>query len=83
MPDPDAAVLVAASNSPRTFHPYLAQFPIEKMSTLTEEDADMTLEQYIRREMGLQYAQMKSDAERRIDQFKQKAAETRRVIETS
>lgn len=53
------------------------------MTKLTDEEAEMTLEQYIRREMEVQYAQLKADAERRIEEFKQKAAETRKVIEMS
>ncbi|KAI0764888.1 hypothetical protein C8Q74DRAFT_1318439 [Fomes fomentarius] len=83
MPDPDAEIVAAVLGSPRTYHPYLAQFPVEKLGSLTEEEAEMTLEQYIRREMELQYAQFKADAERRIDEFKAKAAETRTLIETS
>ncbi len=79
----DAEIVAAALSSPRTYHPYLARFPVEKLGSLTEEEAEMTLEQYIRREMELQYAQLKADAERRIDEFKAKAAETRTLIETS
>ncbi len=72
----------AASSSPRTYHPFLARFPVEKLISLTEEETDMTLEQYIRREMEIQYAQLKADGERRIEEFKQKAAETRKLIGT-
>ncbi|PIL27582.1 hypothetical protein GSI_10733 [Ganoderma sinense ZZ0214-1] len=79
----DTDAVPAASNSPRTYHPFLAQFPNENLAELTEEETDMTLEQYIRREMEVQYAQLKADGERRIEEFKQKAAETRKLIETS
>ena len=79
----DAGAVLATSNSPHSYHPVLAQLPIEKLVSLTEEEIDMTLEQYIRREMELQYAQLKADGERRIEEFKQKAAETRKLIETS
>ncbi|KAI0746858.1 hypothetical protein C8Q80DRAFT_802071 [Daedaleopsis nitida] len=82
-PDPDTDMLAPASSSPRTYHPFLSQIPIEKLSSLTEEEAGMTLEQYIRREMESQYAQLKADAERRIKEFKEKAVETSKVIETS
>ncbi|KAI8986903.1 hypothetical protein BD414DRAFT_415750 [Trametes punicea] len=74
---------IGLAASPRAYHPILAQVPIEKLTNLTEEEADMTLEQYIRREMELQYAQFKADAERRIDEFKERAAEARRLIEKS
>ncbi|KAL1943940.1 hypothetical protein VTO73DRAFT_3758 [Trametes versicolor] len=73
----------AASTSPRTYHPVLAQVPIEKLTGLTEEEANMTLEEYIRRETELQYAQFKADAERKIDEFKRKAAEAKQLIETA
>ena len=76
-------VITETSNSPHTYHPFLAQFPIETLVSLTEEETEMTLEQYIRREMELQYAQLKADGERRIEEFKQKAAETRKLIEMS
>ncbi|KAM5533885.1 hypothetical protein V8D89_012425 [Ganoderma adspersum] len=79
----DADAVPTASNSQSTYHPLLAQFPIEKLVSLTEEETDMTLEQYIRREMELQYAQLKADGQRHIEEFKQKAAETRNLIETS
>ncbi|KAI1798134.1 hypothetical protein LXA43DRAFT_10498 [Ganoderma leucocontextum] len=79
----DADAIPAAPTSPSTYHPFLAQFPIEKLVSLTEEETEMTLEQYIRREMELQYVQVKADGERRIEEFKQKAAETRKLIETS
>ena len=61
----------------------LTRASLEKLASLTEEEMEMTLEQYVRREMELQYAQLKADGERRIEEFKQKAAETRRLIETS
>ncbi|TFK90325.1 hypothetical protein K466DRAFT_517314 [Polyporus arcularius HHB13444] len=83
VPSSQADVLGAVSQSPQTYHPFLAQMPIEKLSSLTEEETEMTLEQYIRREMEIQYAQLKADGERRIDEFKRKAAETKRLIESS
>ncbi|CDO70628.1 hypothetical protein BN946_scf184748.g26 [Trametes cinnabarina] len=78
-----SAPAVTASASPRTYHPVLARVPLERLTSLTEEEANMTLEQYIRREMEVQYAQFKADAERRIEEFKQRAAEARKLIETS
>ena len=80
---PDTEVLGTVPTSPRTYHPFLAQMPIEKLTRLTEEETDMTLEQYIRREMEIQLAQLKADGERRIDEFKQKAADAKKLIESS
>ncbi|KAI0777751.1 hypothetical protein BD413DRAFT_467956 [Trametes elegans] len=79
----EAAPVAATSTSPRTYHPVLAQIPIEKLTSLTEQEAEMTLEQYIRRETELQYAQFKADAERKIAEFKAKAAEARKLMEAS
>ncbi|KAH9896940.1 hypothetical protein C8Q73DRAFT_757492 [Cubamyces lactineus] len=73
----------AAATTPQTYHPLLAQFPIRALTNLTEEEGEMTLEQYIRRETELQYAQFQADVERRIEEFKQRAAEARRLIEMS
>ena len=67
----------------QTYHPFLAQIPVEELAKLSEAEAEMTVEQYIRQEMEAQYVQFKADAERRIEEFKQKAAEARRVIEMS
>ncbi|RPD65598.1 hypothetical protein L226DRAFT_609580 [Lentinus tigrinus ALCF2SS1-7] len=83
VPSPEAEDVGTAPKSPRAFHPFLAQLPIEKLASLTEEETEMTLEQYIRREMEIQYAQLKADGERRIDEFKQKAIETKKLIESS
>lgn len=80
-PEPEATA--AASSSPRTYHPYLARFPVEKLTALTGEETGMTLEQYIRREVEVQCMQLQADAKRRIEEFKRKAAETRKLIETS
>ncbi|KAI0336874.1 hypothetical protein GY45DRAFT_1237805 [Cubamyces sp. BRFM 1775] len=77
-PSPKQAVA-----APQTYHPVLAQFPIEALTSLTEKEGEMTLEEYIRRETELQYAQFKADAERRIEEFKRRAAEARKLIETS
>ncbi|OBZ78090.1 Protein bir1 [Grifola frondosa] len=65
------------------FQPFLSTFPIQKLTSLTEEESSMTIEQYIRRETELQYMQFKEDAERRIALFKEKAAEAREAIEES
>ena len=57
--------------------------PLSRLSSLPEEDHELTLEQYIRREIERQYQQFKEDAERKIALFEAKAAETRRAIESA
>lgn len=50
-------------------------------SVLTEEERNMTVEQWIRHEMDRQYEILKTDGERRIEEFHERAAEVRRQIE--
>lgn len=66
-----------------SFTPFLSMAPLSNLSSLPEEDHDLTLEQYIRREIEKQYQQFKEDAERKIALFEAKATETRRVIESA
>lgn len=74
---------IGDADSLESFQPYMALFPIQKLTSLTEEESAMTVEQYIRREIELQYQQFKGDAVRRIAQFKERASEARRTIEAS
>jgi hypothetical protein len=41
----------------------------------------MTVEEWIRHEISVQYEQLKSDGERRINAFREKAEEVRRRID--
>ncbi|CCM05862.1 uncharacterized protein FIBRA_08098 [Fibroporia radiculosa] len=70
-----------ARGSSLAFTPIMAQFPVRSLKSLTEEEGNMTVEQYIRREMEIQYQQIQEDAYRRIMLFKEQAAETKSRIE--
>ena len=70
-------------NSSTSFTPFLSMIPLQKLTSLTEEECNMTLEQFIRREIGKQYMQFKEDATQRIALFQAKAAETRQMIESA
>jgi len=48
---------------------------------LTEEERVMTVEQWIRREIEMQYELLRGDGEMKIRQFKERAEEVRRQIE--
>ncbi|KAI9511642.1 hypothetical protein F5148DRAFT_262342 [Russula earlei] len=50
-------------------------------SPLTEEERMMTVEQWIRREIEVQYEQLRRDGEMKIRSFKERAEEVRRQIE--
>lgn len=64
-----------------SFTPFLSMLPLQRLTSLTTEECDMTLEQYIRREIEREYERFKADGERRIALFREKAAEARRAIE--
>jgi hypothetical protein len=63
-----------------TFTPFLSVMAVHKLTSLTEDEGDLTIEQYIRRELDRQYQQFKEDGERQVALFKQRAAETRKRI---
>ena len=63
------------------FTPFLANMPVAKLSSLTEEESLMTIEQWIRREIDLQYQALKADGERTIAEFMEKAERTRKTLE--
>jgi len=48
---------------------------------LTEEERSMTVEQWIRREIEVQYERLKRDGEAKIRLFKERAEEVRRQVE--
>jgi hypothetical protein len=48
---------------------------------LTEEERAMTVEQWIRQEIGVQYERLRRDGEMKIRLFKERAEEVRREIE--
>ncbi|EKM56921.1 uncharacterized protein PHACADRAFT_141944 [Phanerochaete carnosa HHB-10118-sp] len=66
-----------------SFTPLLSMLSLQRITSLTEEECDMTLEQYIRREIEREYEQLKADGERRIALFREKATEARRAIESA
>jgi hypothetical protein len=69
------------SSQVQTFLPPLALLPIPHIVSLSETEQDMTVEEWIRNEISLQYEQLKSDGERRIDAFRERAEEVRRRID--
>ncbi|GJE86671.1 BIR-domain-containing protein [Phanerochaete sordida] len=89
--DEEIAAEVAQQPTPPTdgddtlmpFTPFLSMLPLERLTALTEEECDMTLEQYLRREIERECERIKGDGERRIMLFREKAAEARRAIESA
>lgn len=66
-----------------SFTPFLSMVPMHNLTSLSEEESNMTLEQYIRREIERQYQQLKEDGERKISLFKEQAEAARKRIEES
>jgi len=63
------------------FVPFLSKLPFVPLHVLTEAELDMTVEDWIRYQMEVEYDQFKRDGERELMRFKKKAEETRRIIE--
>jgi hypothetical protein len=61
--------------------PALAHQPIEKITGCSDELLDMTVEEWIRHEIKLQYEQFNIDGEKVLESFYERAAEMRRMIE--
>lgn len=63
------------------FIPPLASAPLALAQALTDAERAMTVEQWIRHEMDVQYAALQHDGEARIAAFRAAAEEVRRQIE--
>jgi len=63
------------------FVPFLSKLPFLPLHMLTEAELDMTVEDWIRYQMEVEYDKFKRDGERELMRFKKKAEETRRIIE--
>jgi hypothetical protein len=59
----------------------LATEPLAKLSATTDEMLDMTVEEWIRYETKVQYEQFKSDGQKRLEAFYERAAEMRKMID--
>jgi len=73
-----------AQTSPEgfAFIPPLATDPFVDMHSLSEAEQDMTVEEWIRYQMGIEYERFKRDGERQLGMFELRAEEVRRAIET-
>lgn len=63
--------------------PFLSDLPLPKLTSLTEDECNLTIEQYIKREIEREYSKIKEDGERQIALFLERAAETRRELEAA
>ncbi|KAL4253018.1 hypothetical protein ABKN59_002195 [Abortiporus biennis] len=68
---------------PSSIHPFLSLIPMNQLSSLSEEECNMTIEDYIRREIEVQYQLFKEDGERKIKEFRARGEEAKRTIENA
>jgi len=61
--------------------PVLSKLPFVPLDVLTGAELDMTVEDWIRYQMEVEYDKFKRDGERELMRFRKKAEETRKIIE--
>lgn len=63
------------------FFPPLSKLPFVPIAELTEAELDMTVEEWIRYQMEVEYDKFRRDGERELQKFRKRAEEARKVIE--
>ena len=61
--------------------PTLSKLPFTPWNALTEAELDMTVEEWIRYQMEVEYDKFRRDGERELQRFRSQAEEVRKVIE--
>ncbi|KAG6816276.1 hypothetical protein H0H87_007313 [Tephrocybe sp. NHM501043] len=61
--------------------PALSKIPFTPVQNLTDAELDMTVEEWIRYQMDVEYDKFKRDGEREIGRFKKRAEEVKEIIE--
>ena len=61
--------------------PALSKLPSIPLHTLTEAELDMTVEEWIRYQMDVEYDKFRRDGERELQRFRNQAEEVRKAIE--
>ncbi|KAJ3538779.1 hypothetical protein NMY22_g5017 [Coprinellus aureogranulatus] len=63
------------------FFPPLSKLPFVPINELTEAELDMTVEEWIRYQMEVEYDKFRRDGERELQRFRKRAEEARKIIE--
>jgi len=66
---------------PAQFFPPLSKMPFVPLHELTEAELDMTVEEWIRYQMDVEYDKFKRDGERELQRLRKEAEKVRKVIE--
>ncbi|KAJ7065276.1 hypothetical protein C8F01DRAFT_982666 [Mycena amicta] len=64
------------------FVPPLATDPFVNLESLTEAEQEMTVEEWVRYQMGIEHDRFQRDGERQLLSFERRADEVRRAITT-
>ncbi|GLB41611.1 putative baculoviral inhibition of apoptosis protein repeat [Lyophyllum shimeji] len=83
---PRPAPAPTLNGNPEPAHPTLPMPPLSKLpftplQNLTEAELDMTVEEWIRYQMEVEYDKFRRDGERELGRFKKRAEEVRAIIE--
>jgi hypothetical protein len=86
---PPKEVSIAAPSPPTEkeaaeplFFPALSKLPFIPITTLSEAELDMTVEDWIRYQMDAEFDKLRRDGERELERFRKKAEDTRKIIES-
>jgi len=75
------APLAAKEAAEPLFIPALSKLPFIPITTLSEAELDMTVEDWIRYQMDAEFDKFRRDGERELQRFMKKAEEARKIIE--
>lgn len=81
-PSPPPAPPTKATTPEPQILPALSRIPYLPFQTLTDAELDMTVEEWIRYQMEIEYDKLKRDGERELTRFKARAEEARKIIES-
>ncbi|KDR80791.1 hypothetical protein GALMADRAFT_222390 [Galerina marginata CBS 339.88] len=70
-----------SSSAEPLFIPALSKLPFTPLQALSEAELDMTVEEWIRYQMEVEYDKFRRDGERELQRFRKRAEEVRKVIE--
>ena len=76
-----ASPLKAVPSTTVELIPALSKLPSIPLHTLTEAELDMTVEEWIRYQMDVEYDKFRRDGERELQRFRNQAEEVRKTIE--
>ena len=79
-PQPDSQALPAPTH-PTLVLPALSKLPFTPVENLTDAELDMTVEEWIRYHMGVEFDKFRRDGERELQRWVGRAREVRAVIE--